>query len=330
MSRKDRKPATLKDIAAEAGVSVNTASLALRESPRISGETRKRVHRIARRMQYVPNSAARNLARKRSGLIGIYTRALYDAVRTRLINRLFAELHTAEYRPILGLAENANDPWYASPWMRTFQELKVEALVVVVEGVDRLHRWPARVPTVLVGCQPMESLQCDYLGLDRREGAKLGVAHLVARGHKKILVACAEKADFAQGCFEQIAAAGLQAMSVNLTQPSDEKRLHAVLDFLAGTTEKPTAAIFGDSPLAAQFMHRMEELGYRVPGDIAVVGYDYFPWADMLKTSLTTVEQPIAEMASEAVKMIRARLADLNCPPMRMVLPHRLVVRESA
>ena len=329
MTRKPPRPATLKDLARLAGVSVNTASLAIRQSPRLSDDTRRRVLRLARRLAYVPNSAARNLARNRSGMIGIYARALQDAVRTRLVNCLFAELHTAEYRPLLGLGEGHAGPWHTSPWIRTFQELKVEALVVVVEGVDRLPRWPVKVPAILVGCQPRKSLRCDYLGLDRTEGARMGVEHLLARGHSKVLVATPAGNIFATGCLARLRAAGIEGQTVDLGERSNTAWLEKLVDHVTHAPDRPTAAIFGDAPLAARFMHRLNELGWKVPQDLAVISYDYFPWADLLQTPLTTVEQPIEEMALEAVKMIKARLAEPNRPPMQIVLPHRLVVRSS-
>lgn len=324
------RAATLKDLARLAGVSVNTASLAIRQSPRLSEETRRRILQLARRHAYVPNSAARNLARNRSGMIGIYTRALHDAVRTDLVNRLFEELHTAEYRPLLGLGGGHAGPWHTSPWIRTFLELQVEAMVVVVEGVERLPRWPPGIPFILVGCQPRKTLRCDYLGLDRAEGARLGIEHLVSRGHRKVLVAAPRESLFGRGCLDALRAAGLRGRTVDVEPWREPGSLESLAEAVTRAPDRPTAAIFGDAPQAVRFMHRMEGLGCRIPDDLAVVSYDYFPWADMLRTPLTTVEQPIEAMALEAVKTIRARLAEPDHPPMQMVLQHRLVARKSA
>ena len=324
------KAPTLKDIAARVGCSVNTASLALRDSPRISRLMRRRIAQAARRLQYIPNSAARNLARKRSGLIGIYTRALYDAVRTELINSLMSELHTAEYRPVLGLGAGHQGPWHTAPWVSTFMELKVEALVVVIEGVSRLPRWPHTVPMVLVGCQPNPGLPCDYVALDRREGARLGLDHLLARGHRNILVGCSPRAGFGRECFDVLRTHGLKPCQVPTAPPSANPGIEELVHHVLASRDRPTAAIFGDSPLAVRFIHRITAAGFRVPGDLAVVGYDYFPWADMLKVPLTAIEQPIREMAGEAIRLVRSRLRSPGQPFQHIVLPHKLVVRQSA
>ena len=83
------------------------------------------------------------------------------------------------------------------------------------------------------------------------------------------------------------------------------------------------------SPLAVQFMRAVQQQGVAIPEDLAVIGYDYFPWADMLKVPLTTIEQPIAEMATAAVDITRTRLTEPGAPLMHTVLPHKLVVRAS-
>lgn len=324
------KTITLKDIAEQSGCSKNTVSLALRNSKRISEATRKQIHRIAKKLGYIPNLAGRNLRTRRSGIIGVYTRSLYDAVRTELINNLLAGLHTAGCRPVLGLGDEHSGPWHSSPWMQTFKEFNVEAMVIVAETVGRLPKWPRRIPTILVGGQPDESLPCDCLALDRKAAAKLGIKHLISRGHKKILVACNEKSVFAQGCFEAVKNAGLKSYNVFVNYPYSEEQQVTLFSRLTQQRDRPTAIIFGDSPLAAESMHRLQQNGMKIPRDIAVVGYDYFPWAEMLKIPLTTIEQPISKLAAEAVNMVKVRLAEPEAPLMHTILPHKLIIRKSS
>jgi len=87
--------------------------------------------------------------------------------------------------------------------------------------------------------------------------------------------------------------------------------------------------IFGDSGDASAFVRGLLDAGKRVPDDVAVVAYDYFPWADMLAVPLTTIDQPLAQMAAEAVAMIQARLADPDAPHVHKTLSHTLIRRQS-
>ncbi len=329
-----RKAVTLKDLAELAGCSKNTVSLALRDSRRISAETRRRIKRLAGKHEYIPNFAARNLSTNRSGMIGVYTRALNDAVRTELINALIAELHTAEYRPVLGLGHGHSGPWHTSPWMKTFQALKVNALVVVVELMEKLPQWCRQIPIILVGCLPDESLKCDYLALDRKEAGRMGIEYMLGRGHRNILIASAEHGSFFEGCVETLNAARADLQSFDPGMLSDSDRMCELTEFVQKQEKIPgkarlTGVVFGDSGIAANFIYHANKKKIKVPSDIAVVAYDYFPWADMLKVPLTTIEQPIEELARRAVEITKNRLIRPDSPYTHVLLPHRLTVRKS-
>jgi DNA-binding LacI/PurR family transcriptional regulator len=327
-----RKKVKLADIARKAGCSANTVSLALRNSKRISEDLRKKIHTIAEQFLYTPHYAARNLRVRRSGMIGVYTHILNDAVRTDLVNHFLEELHTTEYRPVLGLGQGSTQgPWHTSPWMQTFRELRVEALVVLWGTVDKLPEWTKSIPIILVGCEPDETLPCDYLALDRIQAGTMGVEHLISRGHREILVGTAMGCNFGKGCVKT-----LSVHHAKLFEPSCEltaanlPEAQAYGFNLASQNALPSGAIFGDSGIAASFMRGVLDSKRRIPEDIAVVGYDYFPWAPMLAVPLTTVEQPIETMASAAVDLIRNRLTIPDAPPVHIVQPHRLVIRESS
>ncbi len=327
-----RKRFKLADIARKAGCSVNTVSLALRNSRRISEDLRKKIHSIAEQFLYTPNYAARNLRVRRSGIIGVYTHILNDAVRTELINHFLDELHTAEYRPVLGLGQGfTQGPWYTSPWMQTFRELRVEALVVLWGTVAELPEWTKSIPIILVGCEPDETLPCDYLALDRKQAGNLGTEHLISRGHREILVGTNVSTNFGKGCVKALSANRGKPYEPSWDFPTTDLTQAQQYGFqLASRKTFPSAAIFGDSGIAASFMRGVLDAGKKVPRDIAVVGYDYFPWAPMLAVPLTTVEQPIETMASAAVELIRKRLAEPEAPPVHIIQPHRLVIRESS
>lgn len=322
---------TLREIAQKAGCSLNTVSLAVRGSSRISKSMRSRISQIAQELNYTPNLAARHLRNQRSGVIGVYSGPLRDAVRTALVNRLLQELHTAEYRPMLGIEQDYVTPSYKSPWLETFRLLNIEALVVICQPAVRLPEWTHHIPVVLLGCEPNESLACDYLALDRAEAARMGIEHLVACQHRDILVACDPRSNFYRGCIETLHRYRCRIHKRPLSAPhtihlQQARRLGQIL---AGQSQGPTATILSDSGMAAALMCGMLDLQKRIPEDMAVIGYDYFPCADMLSVPLTTVEQPIDSMASAAVDLVRRRLAEPDAPPIHLIQPHNLVVRRS-
>jgi DNA-binding LacI/PurR family transcriptional regulator len=324
-----KRSATLSDIAARAGCSKNTASLALRGSPRISEATRRKIRRIADRLGYIPNVAARNLSTRRSGLIGVYTQAVLDDVRSTLINRLLTGLHTAEYKPVLGLGTGHEGAWSSSPWLRTFRELNIEALVLAFTPFGRVPGWLRAVPTVLAGCFPTERPACDVVALDRTEAGAMGIGHLLERGHRRICVATGTQTDFGRACLATLDAAGLAPVGPLPADEATTSDVPAIFRACVAASPRPTAAIFADAVLAVHFLREALGRGLRVPEDVALIGYDYFAWADMLKIPLTTIEQPLEAMADATIALVRDRLADPALPRRRRVLPHWLAVRAS-
>jgi LacI family transcriptional regulator len=217
---------TLKKIAEYVGTSVNTVSLALRNSERISKQMRLRIQQLANELGYVPNYAAQALASNKSGIIGIYTHSLYDAVRVKLVDYLITELHTQNYKPMLALGKGHDGPWYTSSWMQSFQSLNVDVIVIIAEEYGRIPDWHTGKPTIFVACQPSGDLNCDYLALDRKEAAKMGVEHLASRGHKEILIACTkESIDFEMGAIDASESSLLKLNKYNVEDESDLEKL---------------------------------------------------------------------------------------------------------
>ncbi len=322
------KTITLEDVARQAGCSVNTASLALRGSLRISEKRRKEIQEIANELGYIPNHAARNLRAKRTKMVGIYTLPLYDAVRAEMVNVLLEELYREGYKPILGT--NANkEIWAESEWMKTFQEMRVEVIVVLWHEPTPLPEWTKKIPVIFIGCHPKKDLDCDYLALDREEAGRIGIEHLISRGYKKIMIAASQNSEFAKGCSEAIRNPSKQ-YPANYNLPIDIEQYYSLGYTISRKKDLPDAVICGDSQAAARFMQGVLEAGRKVPDDIAIVGYDYFPWADILAVPLTTIEQPIDLMATSAISIIKQRLQEREAPKIQIVQPHRLVIRKSS
>lgn len=329
---REGKTTTLHDIADQVGCSANTVSLALRDSRRISQRLRERIQVVAGQLNYTPNYAARNLRRRRSGLIGVFlAHALYDAVRTELVNRLLDSLHTAEYRPMLGACERHQVQPYASPWLDTFRQLQVEALVIIGDVDARLPDWTRTLPVILVGGPPLPSPACDTLALDRAAAGRMAAGHLISRGRRELIVAAGAESSFAAGCFAAIESAGGHGRLIDEPVPSRRiEHARTVGRSLERDRGQATGLVVGDAGQAAGLIRGLLDGGVRVPDDLAVVAYDYFPWAEVLAVPLTTVEQPITHMASAAVDVITRRLANPDAPPVSRILEHRLVVRQSS
>ncbi len=322
------KSATLHDIARIAKCSLNTASLAIKDSSRISERRRREIQKIANELNYIPNHSARNMRAKRTRIVGIYTLPLYDAVRAEMANTLIEELHAEGYKTMLGIA-SGKEKWYQSSWMKSFQEMRVEVIVILWQEPEILPEWAKKIPVIFIGCSSKGHPECDYLALDRKEAGRMGAEHLVSRGYKNVLVATSAHNRFTEGCLEILKKAGALCNKV-YSIPDDNEQFYSLGYSISQSNEMPDAVICGDSHAAAKFMQGVLESGKKIPDDIAIVGYDYFPLADVLAVPLTTVEQPLELIASRAASLIKQRLKEPEFPKIHIIQPHRLVVRKSS
>ncbi|MFP4385076.1 MAG: LacI family DNA-binding transcriptional regulator [Spirochaetia bacterium] len=321
------KTATIEDIAKLAGCSKNTVSLALRDSSRISKTTKKKINKIADQIGYVPNISARNLITKKSGIIGIYTRSLYDAVRVELVHTLLNELHTTEYRPVLGLGEESVPSWQQSPWLKTFASLNIEALAVIGESAGNLPDISHRIPTIFIGCYPEEKIRADYVALDRREGAIKGINHLRSIGHKEVVIACDPAMEFADQCVITAEKTRIKPVVIKASYPYGRHWEEEIFRFYKTSSSPPKAIIFGDTPFAVRVMHNGLKHRINPLTKSDAVGYDYFPWSDALQIPITTIEQPIEELSHSAVNLIKRRLNNPSASFSHITLEHVLVPR---
>jgi len=320
---------TLRDIAEATGFSKNTVSLGMRNSQRLPDKTIHKIQKTAEQLGYQPNLTARNLTTGKSGLIGVYASTLHDAVRTEIVNGLITGLRSARYSPVLGLGQGHKGSWHTSAWVKTLEKLNVEAMVVVREFITKIPVWLKDTPAIILGCQPHNTLECDYVALDRYEAAKLGIKYLTDHGHQNILICAKENSHFTIGCKKEI-----QHGSATFVLPEEGgsarcNNLEYLVNFVIDNRNKFTAIIFGDSPFAVEFLTEISKKGINIPEDIAVISYDYLPYAQHLTPPLTTIAQPIDMLVSEAVSLVLNRLENPGDQYVHKVLNHKIIPGKS-
>jgi LacI family transcriptional regulator len=103
-----------------------------------------------------------------------------------------------------------------------------------------------------------------------------------------------------------------------------------LLSYVTNNGKNFSALIFGDSPTAVEFITLLTEQGTRVPDDLAVISYDYFPYSRHLRIPLTTIVQPIESLVTEAVSLVQNRLENPGSRYIHKTLKHRILPGESA
>lgn len=321
----------LQDIANKAGCSKNTASLILRGATKFSKELSEQVREIAKNVGYIPNYAARNLASQKSDIIGIYTPTINDPVRAGIVNDLIQNIHKANYKPFLGIGAPTNGTDQSISWMDTFKYLNVALLVLVAQYEIKPKEITNNLPLLVLGCQPPEkTIPHDYIAWDRSEVAQIAIDHLIDRGYEYIVNGCPANTITGQKFLTELKKSNLTHTHFELSITNQPNDLLKIIDKIQKIkTKKRKAIFFGDTLLAVKFMDIALNAKIKIPKDLAVISYDYFPWADSLKIPLTTICQPIEQMSKRAIEIIQHRLENKKSPFIHEVFSHKLIVRKS-
>jgi DNA-binding LacI/PurR family transcriptional regulator len=343
VSRPPVTPPTLADVAERAGVSRQTVSNAVNNPDLLREDTLQRVQEAIAELGYLPNRAARNLRTRASHLIGLPIKAAEEgtanAAMDRFVHSLVDSSREAGYHVLLfsgtrtGKAEDEL-PAYDD----LLRSTAVDAFVVTDTYLGNPQAaWlnDRRAPFVAFG-RPWNDphAQHPWVDVDGAAGADMATSHLIERGHHRIawigwkkdsLLGEDRRAGWSRAMRSRdIATTGL-ASRVEDTIASGREASAVLLD-----EAQPTAFVCASDTLALGVLHTLHDRGLRPGHDIAVTGYDDSQVAQTVPPGLTSVRQPLEQVAVEVVRALEGLLAT---PPTRgdgVLLEPTLVVRGSS
>jgi len=331
---------TLEAVAALAGVSRGTVSRVINDSPQVSPRAREAVQKAIDELGFVPNRAARTLVTQRTDSVALVVseseeRFFAEPYFASIVRGISAGLTGSGLQLLLAVAQSPADREQLEHYL-TGQHVD-GVLLVSLHGIDTL---PARlesrgVPTVLGG-RPLGERPVACVDADNRGGARQAVAHLVAAGRSRI-AAIRGPADMTvgqerhAGYLDGLAQAGL-AVDDSLVEPGDFSLDAGAAAARALLARRPDldAVVAASDAMAIGAMRTLRAAGRRVPGDVAVVGFEDSPSAAHTDPPLTTVHQPVELMGREMVRMLLTRIAGSTPEESLVILPTHLVVRDSA
>jgi DNA-binding LacI/PurR family transcriptional regulator len=330
---------TLDQVAERAGVGRGTVSRVINGSPQVSEHTRRAVEAAVAELGYVPNLAARALVTRRTDAVALVIseseeRVFSEPFFAGVVRGISAGVTAAGRQLVLAFAAGEDRPLerYLTP-----QHVD-GVLLVSLHGDDPLPEvLRMRGLPVVLGGRPPSGYGGAYIDVDNVGGARAGVAHLVARGRRRIATISGPHdmgagQDRLAGYRSALAAAGL-AEDPDLVVEGDFSEisgLQATRDLLARRPDLD--AVFAANDLMAiGALRALREAGRRVPEDVAVVGFDDAPLSRWTEPPLSTVRQPVDEMGREMAEMLIRLIAGVDTDAHQSaVLPTELVVRASS
>ncbi|HET8845886.1 MAG TPA: LacI family DNA-binding transcriptional regulator [Ktedonobacteraceae bacterium] len=326
---------TIFDVAQKAGVSHSTVSRVLNNKNNVNTETRERVLLAMTQLGYVSNASARSLAGGSSRVVGLLVDHLNPGYMGEIIRGIDEALEAHGYDLMLYTTHRQinREVAYVTKLTQGF----ADGLIMIVPRNDKAYLetlQQRKFPYVLI----------DYQGYNRpvpsvfttnRKGGYDATTYLIKTGHRRIGFITGE---MAYGCAPE-RLAGYQAALAdhgiafdpelvsegNFLQPQG----YLCAQQLLRLSPPPTALFVSNDMMAIGAMEAARELGFQIPDDLSIIGFDDIPQATQVHPTLSTVCQPLEEMGRSAARLLLKYIANPLAEVERVELSTRLVIRES-
>ena len=327
--------ATLRDVAALAGVSIKTVSRVVNGEPGVRSDKLLAVQRAVAQLDYRPNHSASSLRRadRRTSAVGAVLDDLANPYSAEVLRALE---DVARERDVLVFAGSVDgDPERERELVRAFSTRRADALVLV--PVTEQQGWLEReveegTPVVFIDRPPI-GFAADCVVTDNVEGAAHAVHHLAARGHRRIaFLGDARRLPTARdrfaGYLRAMASRGLPVdhalVAHDLLTPD---LTAAATDVLVALEDPPTALFTARNDITIAAVRSLQRWG--LERNIALVGFDDFPLADLVRPGVTVMAQDPTAIGRHAAELVFARLEGDHSPPRTAIVRTRLVERGS-
>jgi DNA-binding LacI/PurR family transcriptional regulator len=324
---------TIASIAAQAGVSVATVSKVLNGRDEVASDTRERVQQLLDESSY---ERRRRTVAKRVGLVDVVIATLDTPWAFEILRGAEKEAHRLGASLILTVTHDRHDQ--PREWIKTLAARRTDGAVFVVSRVQQRVVQRLRtlnVPLVAVDPVGLSSAEVLSIGGTNWAGGFVAAEHLIELGHRRIAVIggpsemmCSEER--IAGYEAAMSRAGIP-VSRSLIRHGDfyvgggSKAAAALL----GLRERPTAIFAGSDEQARGVYDEAHARGLRIPQDLSVVGFDDVDVCEWMSPRLTTVRQPLAQMAALAIRTVLQDPPPAGEAPNRIELSTTLVVRDS-
>ncbi len=330
----------MKDIARVLNISIATVSRALREMPEIHPDTRRAVMQVAEELDYQPNQLAKNLVKSRTRTIGVIVPNLSYYFFSALLNSVEEAAMQTGYSVLV--CQSNESSLREKTHVQNLMRSQVEGFIISLPGdtsncehIERLVR--KNVPLVLVD-RHTDSLEAFKVIVDNYEASFKATEHLIENGCRRIACLAGPPQLLISnqriaGYTDALAAYNLPATDTHIlhcdyTQESTIMQTLRLMDLAT----PPDGLLTISDRIAYAAMYALKQKRIRIPDDLKVASFNNEPFSAWLTPTLTSVNQPIQQMGTEAVRLLLTQIdsGDTVIPPQTTVMNTQLIVRESS
>ena len=326
--------ANIFDVAKQAGVSIATVSRVLSRPNAVAAGTRRRVLQAVTQLGYTTNAAGKHLRTQRSDKILVTVPDISNPFYSRVLQSIEDAAQREGYSVLL--AETHNDATREERFIVMLRRRDAEGLIVLGHGLPeaalQVSRETSGIAHIVSGCEVAGRENIPNVHIDNHGLARDVIEHLYSLGHRRIgLVTGPDTSSLSR---ERVKGAMARAK----IQGGERDLVVAAGDFTIESGEKAAEELLRADRVTAFFCFNdlmaigaidvLRRRGLRVPDDVSVVGVDDIAFARYTVPPLTTIAQPVREIGQETVRVLLAIIGG-RAAPASVVLPHRLIVRES-
>ena len=335
------KKLTLHDIGRKLGLSATTISLALRDHPRISRETKDRISTLLEKMKYEPNRVARALVTGKSNLIGVIVPNSSDQYYAEVFRGIEDAARPANYHVLL--SNGSYDLAGYADRVKEMMGLRVEGIIAAPPFMSEKPRLPrfwqelreSDFHIVMVNRQLAPPL-FHQVAADYSAGVRMAVEALASQGHRRVAYISGEPAMLP--IRQRLAAFRRAARKLGFDE-DPELLENSLLTFGGGyeackrlwakLKKKPTAIVSFSDTVAVGVLRYLHEQRVAVPEEVSVVGCDGTAVGEFTYSTLTTVSTPMYDVGKQAFELLLGAIEGKTAGPQSLILPVKLTLRES-
>lgn len=331
------KNITIADVAKLAGVSKSTVSQFLNKRYEYMSElTRERVELAIEELDYRPNIVARSLKQKSTFTVGVIVANILHSFSTHIIRAIENKFYENGFHIIVCNADD--EPEKEKEYIEMLMAKQVDGIIIFPTSgnIDLYKRMKKSGFPLVFMDRTMSELEIDTVLLDNDKAAELAVNYFVESGYSRIAIVTTSIIRNISPRIERIQgyknALGIQQIPVNAAyvKTADSDGISAALDELFELVAPPEAILAGNDFVLMEVLKYIKNHNLSIPKDVAIIGIDDVPYASFFTPSITTVSQPIIEMANLAVQLLMKQIneKELGQPEVYRLQP-TLIARDS-
>ncbi|MHC1737252.1 MAG: LacI family DNA-binding transcriptional regulator [Ignavibacteriaceae bacterium] len=329
-------PPTIKELALAAGVSIATVSRALNNDPKVTLKTKKLINKTAKEMNYKVNLLARSFVKKQSNILGLILPDIFDEFFTEIIRGVDEATYQRGYFTMVS-STHSNKTLVEST-LNFINNGIVGGIILLLPNINKeiqelitSNETPVSVITSEIGL-----FNCDSVSIDNSSGAYEVVRYAYKEmGYQKLAFISGpvdnndsetRRLSFLQACREfGVKKSNISFETGNFSRESGYKAFKKLMN----KKDKPEFVFAANDMMAIGCYDLARELKLRIPGDIAIIGFDDILLSQFLNPPLTSVQVPTTDLGIKAANLVMDRMEDKSLPIRNIKIPVKLIHRNS-